>query len=129
MKNNTPLAQIQDLIELILSEMGGLSKPQLKFMRWIFIAWLGFPVRRNMTNLARFGPYCEKTIRSVFSRGFCFDDFNFRLINRSCGREKIAAFDPSYIHKSGKQTYGAHYPGLFTKLNVPWSIILIVLIS
>lgn len=109
MKTKTPLAQIQDLIELILCEMNGLSKPQLGFMRWIFIAWLGFPVRRNMTNLARFGPYCEKTIRSAFSRGFCFVDFNARLIDRSCGGEKILVFDPSYIRKSGKKTYGANY--------------------
>ena len=66
MNRSNSLTQAQSLIETILSEMSGLgniSQPQVKFMRWILVAWLGLPVRRSMLNLARFGPYCEKTIR------------------------------------------------------------------
>jgi hypothetical protein len=100
------LAQAQSLIETILGEMSGLSKPQLKFMRWIFIAWLGLPVRHTMLNLARFGPYCEKTIRLQMARTFCFAEFGRLLIAKRCGSERVCAFDPTFVAKAGRHTYG-----------------------
>ena len=95
-----------DLIETILSEMGGLSKPRLQFMRWIFCTWLGLPVRHTMSNLARFGPYCDKSIRLHLERGFCFAEFCRLLIDTRCGKERVCAFDPTFIAKAGKHTYG-----------------------
>jgi hypothetical protein len=105
-KTSDSLAQAQSLIETILSEMSGLGKPQLKFMRWIFVAWLGLPVRHSMMNLARFGPYCEKSIRLHFARSFCWAEFGRLLIAKRCGAERVCAFDPSFVAKAGRHTYG-----------------------
>jgi hypothetical protein len=108
-KTSNSLAQAQSLIETILSEMSGPSKlrqPQFKFMRWIFIAWLGLPVRHTMLNLARFGPYCEKTIRLHMARTFCFAEFGRLLIAKHCGSERVCVFDPTFVAKAGRHTYG-----------------------
>ena len=59
-----------------------------------------------MLNLGRIGGYCEKSIRLHFEKLFDFVSFNAALIKKSCGKDLIAAFDPSYIPKSGKQTPG-----------------------
>ena len=104
-KNNTP-AQALSLIEQILGKMENLSKPRFKFMNWLFGAWLGLPVRHTMINLARFGPYCDKTIRLHSEKPFAFDEFNQHLIECACGPERIAAFDPTFVGKSGRKTYG-----------------------
>lgn len=53
--------------------------------------------------------YSEQAIRNSYKRGFEFSEFNWQLIKRSCSKELILAFDPSYIHKSGKQTEGLGY--------------------
>ena len=103
------LAQALGLIETILGEMDGLSKPRLRFLRWIFGVWLGLPVRRTISNLARFGPYCEKSIRLQMARSFGFAEFCRLLINKRCGSERVCAFDPSHIAKAGKHTYGVDY--------------------
>lgn len=39
-------------------------------------------------------------------RSFDWFGFNYALVKQHCGKEIIAVFDPSYIKKSGKQTYG-----------------------
>ena len=57
-------------------------------------------------NLARYCNYSEQSIRNSFERGFNFFDFNHLLLNEHLGSEKIIAFDPSYIYKSGKKTPG-----------------------
>ena len=103
------LTQAWSLVETILSEMSGLSKPRLRFLRWIFGAWLGLPVRRTVSNLARFGPYCEKSIRLQRARVFEFAEFGRLLIHKNCGTERICAFDPTYVAKAGQQTYGVDY--------------------
>src|SRR5271169_2599223 len=59
-----------------------------------------------MLNLGRIGGYCEKTIRLHFEKLFDFVWFNAGVIKTSCGKDLIAAFDPSYIPKSGKKTPG-----------------------
>ena len=103
------LTQALGLVETILSEMSGLSKPRLRFLRWIFGAWLGLPVRRTMSNLARFGPYCDKSIRLQMARFFDFAEFGRLLIQKRCSTERICAFDPTFVAKAGKQTYGVDY--------------------
>lgn len=68
------------------------------------MAWIA--LRYTMLNLGRIGSYCEKSIRLHFEKRFDFVSFNEALIKESCGKDLIAAFDPSYIPKSGKQTPG-----------------------
>lgn len=107
MNKTNSLTQALSLVETILNEMAGsskLSKPRLRFVRWVFGAWLGLPVRRTMSNLARFGPYCEKSIRLQMARHFDFAQFGRLLIEKRCGTERICAFDPTFVAKAGKHT-------------------------
>jgi hypothetical protein len=42
----------------------------------------------------------------MFSKFFDWFHFNYALIQQHCSKELIAVFNPSYISKSGKHTYG-----------------------
>ena len=75
-------------------------------MLGMFEVWLSLPVRYTMLNLSRFGQYCEKSIRLHFEQSFDFVAFNSAVIDKQCGKELIAAFDPTFIAKSGKKTPG-----------------------
>ena len=57
-------------------------------------------------NLARYCNYNEQSIRNGFERNFDFFKFNYLLLSEHLGEERIIAFDPSYIYKSGKKTPG-----------------------
>lgn len=78
----------------------------MKFISTLFPLWWSISGRYNFTNLARYACYGEQAIRHAFERGFDFFTFNFELVRTHCGSEKIIVFDPSYISKSGKLTYG-----------------------
>ena len=104
--NSNAFSKIGDLVNASLQKLPVISKPQFKFFSTVFELWLALPVRYTMLNLARMGGYCEKSIRLHFEKAFDFVSFNVALIKKSCGKELFAAFDPSYIPKSGKQTPG-----------------------
>jgi hypothetical protein len=53
--------------------------------------------------------YSEQGLRNGFNRGFDFFEVNKRLVKRSCSSEIILAFDPTFITKSGKHTFGVDY--------------------
>jgi hypothetical protein len=72
----------------------------------VFELWLSLPVRYTMLNLSRFGAYSDKSIRLHLEEPFDFVSFNTHLMEQKCGKELIAAFDPTFIPKSGKQTPG-----------------------
>jgi hypothetical protein len=95
-----------DAIEAIIAEISDISKPARKFIIAMYIQWWSIRGRYNFTNLSRYGGYCEKSLRKGFKRGFDFIEIGMVLIGRSCSKEKILAFDPSYIRKSGKHTQG-----------------------
>jgi len=57
-------------------------------------------------DLSGTGGYSEKSIRLNFEKLFDFVCLNTALIKKSCIEELIAAFDPSCIPRSGKQTPG-----------------------
>lgn len=94
------------LVKTSLQKINGLTKPHIKFMNAIFELWLILPVRYTMLNLSRFGCYSDKSIRLHFEQHFDFAAFNMNVIEKSCGKHLVAAFDPSYIPKSGKTTPG-----------------------
>ena len=48
----------------------------------------------------------EKSYRNCFKKFFDWFEYNYAIVKQHCGKEIIAVFDPSYIRKSGKQTYG-----------------------
>jgi hypothetical protein len=104
--NSNAFNKISGLVSASLQKLENISKPRLKFFSTLFELWLGLPVRYTMLNLSRIGGYCEKSIRLHFEKVFDFVSFNTAVINKSCSKNLIAAFDPSYIPKSGKQTPG-----------------------
>jgi hypothetical protein len=56
--------------------------------------------------MERWGKMTEKSYRNGFSKFFDWFRFNFDLVQQHCSKDMIAVFDPSYIKKSGKHTYG-----------------------
>ena len=104
--NSNAFNKISSLVSASLQKPGNISKPRFKFFSTLFELWLALPVRYTMINLSRIGGYCEKSIRLHFEKVFDFVSFNTAVISKSCGKDLIAAFDPSYIPKSGKQTPG-----------------------
>jgi hypothetical protein len=59
----------------------------------------------NFLQMERFSNKCEQYFRINFESKFNFQDFNLTMIQERV-TECILAFDPSYIKKSGKETYG-----------------------
>jgi hypothetical protein len=104
--NSNAFDKISSLVNASLQKLSDLSKPRFKFFSTVFELWLSLPVRYTMLNLGRMGGYCEKSIRLHSEEFFDFPSFNTALVKKSCGKELIAAFDPSFIPKSGKQTPG-----------------------
>ena len=105
-QNSNAFNKIHRLVNASLLNIKNISKPRLKFLSTIFEEWLALPVRYTMLNLGRFGNYSEKSVRLHFEKLFDFVAFNRNIIESSCGKKLIAAFDPSYIPKSGKNTPG-----------------------
>jgi len=59
----------------------------------------------NFLQMERFSEKCEQYFRINFENKFNFQGFNLTMIKERISA-CIVAFDPSYIHKSGKKTYG-----------------------
>lgn len=61
-------------------------------------------------NMSRYMSYGEQALRNGFEREIDFLEINKRIVMEHCSTEIILAFDPSFIIKSGKKTYGlGHY--------------------
>ena len=83
-----------------------LNKSRKDFIICVLWHILSIKGRINFLQLGRFSPLCEQTFRNQFESTFDFFVFNKELINRVASNERIIAFDPSYIPKAGKSTYG-----------------------
>ena len=94
----------KSLVEAILMKMGGMNKCRRAFISSTLILFLSMRGKRNFLNFSRYGEYCEKSYRLHFEQSFDFWDFNQNLVKQNLGEERIIAFDPSYIPKSGKKT-------------------------
>ena len=98
-------------ISASIEQVSGMTKPQKKFVSWLFEKWIMLPVRHNFLNIYRYGndDYSEKSIRHQFSRKINFPGWFKTAMSSLKDKESIAAFDPSYISKSGKKTYGKNW--------------------
>ena len=101
----------QDVKQLIIRVLqnkpfSGLNKARKDFILSVLWHILSIKGKVNFTQLGRFSPYCEQTHRIHFEQEFDFLPFNKFLCEQIIDKERILAFDPSYIPKSGKQTYG-----------------------
>lgn len=100
-------------IDAILGKMPGMNKWRKDFFRHMLNLFLSMRGRHNFENMERYGSYNECSYRQNFEKPFDFALFNRELIQAVCGSERIAAFDPSYLAKSGKHTPGVgwHWSG------------------
>lgn len=91
------------LTRQILSKMSGIGKWQREFFICLLEVWLRLRGRYNFDNLARQSLLSSVTYRKWFMEDFDFQHFN-KLLYDYVGNERLFAFDPSYISKSGKHT-------------------------
>lgn len=103
---STALDKATNFVGATIQKVAGLTKPQRKFFIWLSERWLMLPVRYNFLSLFRYGGYCERAIRQQFSRKLPFLSLFHAFFEPLQKRECIAIFDPSFVSKSGKQTYG-----------------------
>ncbi|MFV0391922.1 MAG: transposase, partial [Paludibacteraceae bacterium] len=96
---------------LIISVLKSYSFSSLKEVRKQFIlnvllCFLSIKGKIDFLQLSRFSEHCEQYFRINFENKFNFQNFNLMLVAGQKIKECIVAFDPSYIPKSGKQTFG-----------------------
>lgn len=89
--------------------MSDIGKWQRDFMIQLMPLLLTIRGRHNFENLARYGRFNEATYRAHYEKGFDFARFNEQLLNWLPPEERIIAFDPTYLPKSGKHTAGIGY--------------------
>lgn len=101
----------QSVKQLIISMLqnkafSSINKARKDFILSVLWHFLSIKGKINFTQLGRFSPYCEQTHRIHFDQEFDFLSFNKLLCEQVINSDRIIAFDPSYIPKSGKHTYG-----------------------
>lgn len=89
--------------------MPDIGKWQRDFMIHLVPLLLTIRGRHNFENLSRYGSFNEATYRVRYEKSFSFERFNEQLVLSLPQEERIIAFDPSYLPKSGKHTPGASY--------------------
>jgi hypothetical protein len=101
------------LIDAILGKMPRMNMWRKDFLRHAIRLFLCMRGKHNFENMGRYGSYDECSYRLNFEKPFDFALFNRELIQGTCGPERIAAFDPSYLANSGKHTPGVgwHWSG------------------
>jgi len=101
-----PKSNALRVVEATLGKVTEVKKPVAKFIIHIMELWLGMNCRYVFSNMERWGRMTEKSYRSCFVKFFDWFMFNYVLVKQYCSKEIIAVFDPSFIKKSGKHTYG-----------------------
>jgi hypothetical protein len=97
---------IETLTRTILDKMTGIGKVQSDFFVNLVLQWLRLRGRYTFESLFRQGILSAVSYRSHFSTPFDFKGFNRLLVQEHCGLERLWVFDPSYVSKAGKHTYG-----------------------
>lgn len=100
---------VETLTALILDKMPDIGKWQKNFIIHLMPLLLTIRGRHNFENLSRYGSFNEATYRVRYEGEFAFEKFNEELILSLPEEERIIAFDPSYLPKSGKHTPGVSY--------------------
>jgi len=94
------------LINSILKKMSPLNKWRKDFIIEVLWLFLAIKDRINFLQLGRYGNFGEQRYRQQFEQDFDFLNFNKELVCEKASRQLAIAFDPSYIAKSGKHTFG-----------------------
>ena len=100
---------ISNAIEVVRTTLGKITKvsqPVSKFILHIVPLWLSMNGRYVFMNLQRWGGRSEKSYRNMFSKTFDWFHFNCEVAGAYFKGKVLAVFDPFYIKKGGKKTYG-----------------------
>lgn len=97
-----------NFVEEILEQMRGVNKPQRNFMVDFFAVLFICVGRATMTNLSRYGVGSRRRIARWKERPFDFWQLNVNALQSQSitNHRTAAAFDCTFLPKSGKQTYG-----------------------
>lgn len=97
-----------NLLNSILQQISGISKPKLKFMLTLIKTIIAVPGKITFRNLSRYCHLSEKTISRNFRKTFDFLQFNLILLKNviDSAETLLLAIDCTFIEKSGKKTYG-----------------------
>jgi len=87
------------------AKLKSLKECRIKFIIQALTCFSSIKGKINFLQMERFSNKCEQYFRINFENKFNFQDFNFTMIKERVS-ECVVAFDPSYIRKSGKHTYG-----------------------
>jgi hypothetical protein len=87
------------------AQFNTLKERYVKFIINVFLCFTGIKGKINFLQMARFSGKCEQYFRINFENKFNIQGFNLSMIKEKV-TEGIVAFDPGYIKKSGKKTYG-----------------------
>lgn len=87
-------------------KFSGLKESRKQFIINVLLCFLSIKGKIDFLQLSRFSEHCEQYFRINFENKFNFQNFNLILVAGQKIKECIVAFDPSYIPKSGKQTFG-----------------------
>lgn len=101
-----------ETINMILNKMNSVCKlTQRNFIVELLCSILSIQGKVNFRNLSRFSKYEEKTFSRNYNKTFNFAEFNQQALTLVTTKETrlIAAFDPNFIPKAGKKTYGKDY--------------------
>lgn len=90
------------------ARLSGANPAQHRFLGHLLALLLLIPGRATFRNLSRYSPYHEKTFSRWFRREFDWVTVNHEAIQQTVppDHEQVLAFDPSFVPKSGKRTYG-----------------------
>jgi hypothetical protein len=102
--------KIKSLIINILKskKFNSLNKSTKNFVNHVLILFLSIKGRINFLQMERYGYLNELSYRNNFKKKINFFEFNKNLVATICTNALIG-FDPSYLLKSGKTTYGVGY--------------------
>ncbi|MFK7978848.1 MAG: transposase [Saprospiraceae bacterium] len=89
--------------------MPDIGKWQSDFLQENFDLQCKMRGRHNFLNMCRYSGFNEGTFHNNYGKDFDFFGFNLLLSEKYSSAERISAFDPSHISKSGKQTPGGAY--------------------
>jgi len=100
---------VKTLTATILGKMPEIGKWQSDFLKENFDLQCRVRGRHNFLNMCRYSEFNEGTFHNNYGKDFDFFEFNLLLSKAYSSAERISAFDPSYISKSGKHTPGGAY--------------------
>jgi len=83
-----------------------ITRPYFNFFIETILLMMSIKGRINFKQLGRYGIHNEQMYRQNFEKPFDFMDFNSKIVKQYCSATIAIGFDPSYISKSGKHTYG-----------------------